>query len=242
MNQLKNLTKPPVKEAIIDLSFRTEGEINLPSLRVLAKKLEELSYRDPIKYYARYLNEDQNDEHIGYVVHHKDGAQTIKVSFQGITYDYLIEKGKKYPGGDKVFSYFEKIWLVCEDTFYKYPLDTLVLRNINQIVSETKKMAKHFKVLPAFPEIENRDILAGEAFQRLSIADRDLVNRANVSYLWRPKDSSFMRTILDTEIYQHVNEPVDWPIIHKKLISMRDFKNDVFESSLTKNGIRELCS
>lgn len=252
---IKDITKPPAIEAIIELKFSPPEEA--VSVDIFADLIKEFENEFPVvkKFYMHMAKLDLGQQsasnaqghtrQLGYNLQTAESGnyQTIWFHLDKL----LVSNVGPYCGGDSLIELFEKAWKAyVKCTNYK-KADRLAMRYINRLEMQPDDLHKRLTVLPALPDVEN-PIFINEMMCSSAVADEKLENKANLNYFFKTKSQAedgteTIEVFIDIDAYyQGEIDNQKWDIIRSKLESIRNFKNVFFLGSFTQEGLKEFTN
>ncbi len=240
---MKALTNPPIREAIISVSF--SEPIGADVMKSFCEN-DYITQNYPtqnslvnLTITTKGLGDDEGVKtkhaHEGYTLGNLNNSQkTIQLRLGSLSFHNTMP----YLGWEELYDEFKKIWAVLEEMLGSNVLIKANLRYLNEIILDLplkNGFADYIKLLPAIPH----EIGLGLSGFFLQVQIPDISNSmlAVITENLEQPNEKEVKVILDIQVHKMI-EFERAGIVFESLSQMREFKNRIFESCLTKEVIK----
>jgi uncharacterized protein (TIGR04255 family) len=236
MTSTRQLRNPPIREAIILVSYRDRIEIE--KLDVFCGH-SFISQKYPRKDAINILNFEAgpvpsaSHKVDGFVLNCLDGCNTsIQIKLGQLSF----HNTNQYVGWDNFYQEFRNIWGIFCETIGKMDLINISVRYINQLVFDLplqNGFEEYLKLLPNIPDGVSR--LINNFFIQLNVPNQDntltgiITETYNIAIL--PKNK--LQVVLDISVIKAQTLVCNSDEMWSSFNSIREFKNSLFFSCLT---------
>lgn len=244
MNQSDlKLPNPPIVEAVLDIECdlppgQQLAALEEPARNVLCDRypkvrpqviLEQLIEAKPevppkvtVRHGVQALQFVQDDE-----------RQLVQVRIQGYSFNRLAP----YTSLDDYLPEIERTWRLYVELAKPVQIRVIRLRYINRILLPTAagrvQLDDYFNIAPRLPE-EEKLTLVGFLNQHTA-EEVETGNQVNIVLTAQPLEGDRLPVIFDNAVTSpKPGEPEDWSWISSRIQVLRDLKNRIFRSALTK--------
>lgn len=244
--KVPSYSRPPVREAIIDIQIDALSEELLPKLKECGTEFESLypktktQYRGTIsmKVSDADVTSEQNKQLRGYIFQSSDENRCVQLRLDGFTFNLLKpDPMAAWPGWHVLRDEAQRVWdkyIVATSTV---EIRRLAVRYINQIVipEDEIELLDYFTEPPRIPdELPQR---LNSYFSRVEIINPDpaatiIITQAPTSQLYSQLYRSQQTLTLDIDVIREERLPLDGFDLWSTLDRFRELKNTVFEASL----------
>lgn len=232
---------PPIVEAILDIKTTLPPDIFLSHLQEFQEfvktdypvKKERRSFEGGVQFKSGSAPEFKaSPEKVdGFLFHADDGKGIVQVRLDGFTFNKL----RPYSNWEKFNGEAKRLWAQYVKIAKPSSVSRIALRYINRI--ELPLPFSDFKeyILTA-PEVA-KGIPQGLAgfFVRLAIPNEEIGATAIVIETMEPikPDTNKLPLIFDLDVFKNISMPPDTEKIWVILNQLREYKNQVFDKSIT---------
>lgn len=238
MPKPRQLSNPPITEAVIDLRVKPTPGFQLEQLDPVLRAIEkEYSRRDEILM-REFLVAVQPDAEnmasrrrgpIGFRLRSADEKRVVQVRANGFTFSWL----KPYPGWQDVRAAALGIWTIYSEHVRPQAAVRTAVRYINHIplTLPIDDIREFFPATPDLPD-EWPQVMTG-FLSRVAVVDEGTGDQAIVTQtVERDAEVTAITFLLDIDCYNTTSFP-DSPAIWETLDRLRVLKNRIFFSSIT---------
>lgn len=244
MSDVPSYSKPPVREALIDIRIDPVTPENLRPLEDLHERLvKEYPHKKTQHKYSggfkfqegKVVSTPTEGGPIGYRFQSEDGRKLIQVRLDGFTFNRLKpDPNERWPGWPIMREEAKSAWELYAQTLSLREITRLAIRYINQIVipQPTVELNDYLTTPPQIPPgLPFQDI--GHFFTRTEIPIPDLKVKAIVIQApAREKSPDSVALTLDIDVFKNERFPANTSILWENLDRLRDLKNMIFEACL----------
>ncbi|KJJ83529.1 hypothetical protein OMAG_002616 [Candidatus Omnitrophus magneticus] len=239
---MKPYNNPPITEAILDIKTTLPPDIFLSHLQEFQEfvksdypvKKERRSFEGGVQFKSGSAPEFKaSPEKVdGFLFHADDGKSIVQVRLDGFTFNKL----RPYSNWEKFNTEAKRLWTQYVKIAKPISVSRIALRYINRI--ELPMPFSDFKeyILTA-PEVAT-GIPQGLAgfFVRLAIPNEDIGATAIVIETIEAikPDTNKLPLIFDLDVFKSASMPPDTDKIWAILNQLREYKNQIFDKSLTE--------
>jgi|ERR1035437_1485448 uncharacterized protein (TIGR04255 family) len=240
----KQLSKPPIKEAIISVSFKNVASVELlNSFRDSTFIKKNYPIRNnlmtlEVKSDANVKNPiSTSHKHEGFLLSCGVGCNK---SIQSKIGQLSFHNTDSYMGWESFYDEFKKIWQNYCETVGKMDVTQLGVRYINQLYFDLplqNGFEEFLKFLPIIPEGINRSV--NNFFIQLNVPNENntLTGIITETLGILPKDK--LQVILDLNVIKAKNFVCNSDEMWASFNDIRNFKNHLFFKSLTDKAIKQ---
>ena len=241
MSNIRDLKTPPIKEAILSVSFK-----NLVEIEQLQKFLKSdfiiTNYPDSKNLMEMQLElqgnlKPQIHKQAGYIL--KCGPECnrqIKIKVGQLSF----HNTKAYIGWTALYKEFQEIWKTYCSTVGAMDLTQISARYINEIdidLSEGKTLKDYSNFMPAMPTELTASV--NNFFLQANIASEDKTLKAIITETTTKTKEGKVKLILDTNVIKVENLKCNSEEMWSSFTNIRSFKNQIFFSCLTEKSIQK---
>ena len=245
MASIRDLDKPPIKEAIIDIRLNLPNSIPLEALLSLQSKLpEQYSEMQPtvrqdlgLHFQQGSVQARQQESLIGY--RSVNQSSNFVVQFQST--GFSISKLAPYDSWDDFRKESIKLWDIYSASLPTYEISRLAVRFINQLdlpVEQGLNLDSYLTSCPKIPENMGQQ-LAGFFTRLLVPVPEQHATAIVIQNLEKPINGK-LPVILDFDIFREERLNLSNKEIWEYFDTLRTVKNNAFFGSLTDKAL-ELC-
>lgn len=236
----RRLQNPPIREAIISVSFKGDLTIN---------QLEPLCNDDTIK--RNYPKQNKlfsakveigkgtarsSQKHEGFTLSCGENCnKSIKVGLGQLSFHNTIQ----YLGWDDFYGEFRSIWKIFCEKVGKRDLTTLSVRYINQLKFELPLkfgFEEHINLLPNIPDGISNNL--NGFFIQLNVPNETNTMTGIVTETFTNSPPGFITITLDLNVIKQQTFVCNSDEMWKSFDEIRTFKNQLFFSCLTEKTIK----
>lgn len=244
MSAVHSYSRPPVREALIDIRV---NQLDADALLVLEKLHERLRTRYPNKKSQQswegmwefredaLMSAQKAHGTTGFWLEAEDKKRIIQYRLDGFTYNYLIPDPKEsWPGWPALRDEAKSAWELYAQAVAVTEINRLALRYINQILipAPIVELSDYLTAAPSAPKgcrhQDFRDFLSRVTLDIPELNAIAIVTQAPAQE--RQPDS--VNLLLDIDIVRAGVLTADVEAMWRILDQFRDIKNDIFEKSL----------
>jgi uncharacterized protein (TIGR04255 family) len=239
--------RAPIREAILDVSFRSEGGTlqaleqllqerreDFPIVEMYSRRIAEISF-DPTE--APHMQASSSP--VGWRAESEDKRQIVQLRLDGFTYSIL----RPYDSWDEFRSVSQQLWTSFRACFNSLDIVRTALRYINEVefphqeASGLGMAVEHLRVFPNIPR-EFGSAPIDQYFMQVVVPQDDIgavliLNHA----VGRNATSRALSLILDIDLYSgrelHIDSSASDDALWDLLEALHERKNRVFESCIT---------
>ncbi len=236
---IRVLKKPPIREAIISVSFK--NSVNADDL---AKFCDNPSIKEkfPIKkslfsteFAINNEGATSSQRHDGFILSCEDGCNRVIQSKIG---QLSFHNTNSYIGWDLFYKEFRSIWQTYCQEVGKMDLTQLSVRYINQLTFALPLLngfEEYLKFLPTVPEGINRNV--NGFFLQLNVPSDSNDLTGIITETFALKDQKSMIVTLDLNVIKSQDFICNSDEMWSSFKDIREFKNTLFFSCLTEKTI-----
>lgn len=239
-NKLKN---PPIKEAIIRVSFK--DNVDVESLNKFCKSSfikENYPIRQnlmalEIKSTMGVKSTTTAHKHEGFLLNCGEGCNK---SIQSKVGQLSFHNTDKYLGWELFYEEFKKIWKNYYNTIGRIDIIQLGVRYINQLHFDLPLkdgIEEFLKILPTIPNGINKDL--NNFFMQLNIPNDNQTLNGIITQTLRDVSKNKLQVLLDLNVVKTKNINGSSEEIWQSFDDIRNFKNQLFFNSLTNKTIQQ---
>ena len=238
MTKYPHLTNAPITEALIDFRVKLSTEFEVKNIDLLYESISELY---PEKQEQRLseiqFKPDQEElvktsaaKIIGYRYISPDKRQIVQARIDGFTFSRL----KPYVKWEQLRDEAYRLWQYYKKITAPESITRVALRYINNlnIPMPIKDFSDYLKAPPIVPEELPQEVPS--FLTRIVIKEPDLGVHAIITQALERIVNDVAPIILDIDVFKYQPEGIEekeaWDLIER----LRDFKNDIFFSSITE--------
>lgn len=233
------LRNPPVVEAILDVHVVPGKDATLEGLKSLGETVDrEFPTRTTRKSFSGRFQvtesgvEAASDSHVeGYLFRSLDGRRVVQAKMTGFVFNQL----QPYPGWDSFIGTAWPLWETYAARFKPAMVERVGIRFLNRIpVRPDEPLEAHLETRPNLPGALGLQL--GGFFMALDLADTKRGLQATVTQTLEPpgKLGDAPSLIVDLEVFKQLRTDAGDSEVRRTVDALRDFKNHVFETSLTQ--------
>jgi uncharacterized protein (TIGR04255 family) len=237
----KVLQQPPIFEALLDIRVKLPSGTTIEMIESLYEKVKstfpvkqkKYSFSGMIKFQpleSKVKSENEEPKLMGYVFQSEDKKKIFQATFDGFTFNLL----KPYKNWEEFKNESQRLWKMYEEVLKPVIRERVALRFINKLKFPSSfDPSKYFTTIPtlggnlkSYP-IEN-------LFCQTTFRNDKIGSDANVIEGIEPSEDGKEKTfIFDIDVFCRSDFSVEdmW----KKLDDLREFKNEIFFESITKD-------
>jgi uncharacterized protein (TIGR04255 family) len=242
------LNRPPVREAIIDISIIPQ----LPSDRSLFEPLiemlkEEFSVAEQRRSFSGgfeiapetgFVQKPTMDEFYGYVFKTEDNLKVAQFRIDGFT----LNKLAPYKDWEEVFPKALELWRIYVNQLKPQKISRLGVRYVNEVrlPLAVKNIGDFLTRPPLIPNELAKNPLVNYFLDRLGFFDSDLRVNVNLTQAYEGVfNEEGVSIILDIDSYTDENvSPSDFERLREIFGRLRELKNQVFFGSITEEAVK----
>ncbi len=241
-------TKPPVKEALVQILITPQSKDLLPALNGLHLQLKDKYPKSSILHrwtgFWKMQDESIETSHkslgpIGYRFESDDKKQVLQLQLDGFTMNRLkADPQESWPGWDNVKDEARRAWNLYVEVVSPLEITRLGVRYINQIVipAASVKLEDYLTAAPSLPkDLPFQDF--DQYLSRMVVNIPDSAAKAIITQL--PAEAQipgFTTLILDIDVFSEERVALDSAKIWGTLDQLRELKNTIFEASLQQRA------
>lgn len=240
----KQLSRPPIKEAIISVSFK-----DVVSLELLNSFCDSTFIKKnyPVRNNLMYLEVkgDANTKNPISTSHNHEGfllscGVGCNKSIQSKIGQLSFHNTDSYIGWENFYSEFKIIWQNYCESVGKMDITQLGVRYINQLYFDVpleNGFEEFLKILPMIPEGISKSV--NNFFIQLNVPNEHKTLTGIITETFRFASKEKLQVILDLNVIKAKNVICDSDEMWSSFKDIRNFKNHLFFSSLTDKTIKQ---
>ncbi len=240
--KVPSYSRPPVREAIIDIQIDALPEELLPKLKECGTEFESLYPKTKTQYRGTIsmkvsdgdVTSEQNRQLFGYSFHSSDENKCVQLRRDGFTFNLLKpDPMAEWPGWNVLRNEAQKVWDKYVMATSTVEIKRFAVRYINQIVIPEGEieLPDYFTEPPRIPDGLPQHL--NHYFSRIEVNNPDPNALVIITQAPAPNRYQSQPTFtLDIDVIRERRMPLDSFDLWRTLDSFRDLKNTVFEASL----------
>jgi uncharacterized protein (TIGR04255 family) len=240
MVAIRPISRPPIKEALVDLRLKYKEPLSAEQLdaihSALSEELPKKTLRAALVFTFSSGQPSQENGVDGYVLKDKLGKKVLQVNKEGITFS-LIDC---YSGWDSFIADFWHFLEVIVGIAPVLAIERVGVRFIDKILLPVpvNSLTEYFTVVPDFSAVNEG--APSEWFMRTTLPRDNL--KCILTQAINPAESSKDKIafILDIDVFELKNFEFNETALESTLSTMREVKNDVFFASITDHTVEML--
>jgi uncharacterized protein (TIGR04255 family) len=247
-------TKPPVREALIDIHTEPLSPALLPSLDSIFESLKDTYPLKRTRHNiqagwqitgSQFSSTIKAPDLIGYVFQSTDGKQMVQMRLDGFTFNRLKpDPNEQWVGWRYVRDEARRTWKKYVEAVGSRPVTRFSVRYLNQIVIPMKGAENEIELDEYLHGIPKSPATLGyknynDFFSRLQFVVPDLDASAIITLV--PLETGAKESvtiILDIDVFRDNRAPIELEQIWETLDNFRELKNRIFQASLTRKAQR----
>lgn len=235
-------SRPPVREAIIDIQIDALPEEVLPKLKECGTEFESSYPKTKTQYLGKIsmkfsdadMTSEQNKQLLGYIFQSSDENRCVQLRLDGFTFNLLKpDPMAAWPGWNVLRDEARRAWDKYVTATRTTEIRRFAVRYINQIVIPEGKIkhSDYFTEAPRIPEGLPQDLK--HFFSRIEVHNPDPEAFIIITQAPAPNPYHSQPTFtLDIDVIRERRMPLDSFDLWRALDHFRELKNTVFEASL----------
>ena len=240
--KVPSYSRPPVREALIDIQINALPEDWLPKLKDCGAELNSLYPKTKTQYLGKIsmkfsdadVTSEQNKQLFGYTFQSSDENRCVQLRLDGFTFNLLKpDPMAAWPGWHVLRTEAQKVWDKYVMATGTEEIRRLAVRYINQIVIPEGEieLLDYFTEPPRIPGGLPQRL--NHFFSRIEINNPDPEAFIIITQAPAPQPYQSQQTFtLDIDVMRQRRMPLDSFDLWSTLDRFRDLKNTVFEASL----------
>jgi uncharacterized protein (TIGR04255 family) len=231
MYSIKKLVNPPIKEALISISFTGVETTRLSEFCEIVKQSYP-KHKGMYELKATFKNDEfssNGSELVGHQILSADEKQIITLKVDTISF-HIIEP---YSSWDRLKEESEKYFSIFKALFPHLEVKEIGTRYINSLklpINEDGGFNKYLRLLPSLPDGLPKAVESYFLQVRIPKPEHNIFS-VITQYFKQTETPNIVEIILDIHTFKHIeNTNVD---IWESLELLRAFKNDIFFNSIT---------
>jgi uncharacterized protein (TIGR04255 family) len=240
------LSKPPIQEAVLSFSFTPSGASKEDTIEnfcaSVSKKFPIRKNRLKVQLHGNLdtLESDKSEAIInktkdGVMLNSTDGKTVIQASLSSFSY-HIIEPYRNWPA---LVDETKEAWSEYVKFFPSFSISKISLRFINKITipakeAETNGFKEYIALLPSIPD--GMPSTLNSFFLQLNIPNEKNEMSAIVNETFEYIGEESVKFLLDIDAFKPVQYHDNFDRIWKDVEQIRDFKNQIFFSSITERA------
>lgn len=236
-------SRPPVREAIIDIQIDTLAKEYLPKVENCGSQLQS-RYPKKSPFYLEEISMEASDtgmtskrnrQLFGYCFQSSDARKSVRYSLAGFTFNLLKPNPREaWLGWSVLRGEAQTAWKHYAEATGTREIKRFAVRYINPIViPEGKQVSDYFTSLPVIPEGLPHDLKT--FFSRVAVHNKNpeatiVITQAPIDF---DRHTTGTQVVLDIDIQREQRMAVDSFDLWGELDRFREVKNTVFEASLS---------
>lgn len=240
MADVTSLKNAPIKEAQINIKFDQKIDLKLVesyivNLSLFKKKDPFYSITQTITFGPQAQSKNQqgvHQEHIGYRLFSEDNKKGMVFTVDSIAFSYV----ESYTGWDNFKAEFDDLMLSLKKAGFPALVKQVGLRFINRLSFDVgEDIGKYLKILPGMPETQFSST-ADNLLLRYNVTEK-AGGRASVNFIYEGLDQKKQKLLFNFDIFTYYvkSSSVSTDKIDDDLTYLREYKNDIFFSSITND-------
>jgi uncharacterized protein (TIGR04255 family) len=239
MASTKQLRTPPIKEAIINVSFK--DVIDLDRIKVFCNdtfikgNYPRRNDLNNVEFNVSLQEQTSKTRIEGFILNCENACnKSIQIKIGQLSFHNTNE----YVGWDNFYEEFKIIWGIFCETIGKMDLINISVRYINQLHFDLplqNGFEEYLKFLPIIPEGISRSV--NSFFIQLNVPNHDNTMTGIITETFGILPTNKLQVILDLIVLKAQNVVCNSEDMWSSFASIRDFKNQLFFSSLTDKTI-----
>jgi uncharacterized protein (TIGR04255 family) len=238
----KTLAKPPIKEAVLEILFNYPHTVNPNFLKEYGKLIaRDYPSRENLITITGDISKNNakiSRNNIGYAYFSDNKKTSIQTRMNGFSFSQTNES---YTSWENFKPIAFKELKAFVDFLKPESIYRLSLRFINEIKVPPQEDLKNY--INILPNIDNFDLPIRGFVTRVEVEKPDISAIAIVSQLLSPPFDPTVNIYFDIDVIVKRDPPaeIDFEDLSVRFEKLRDFKNDIFFSSLTEKTINSYC-
>lgn len=236
-------SRPPVREAIIDIQIDTLAKEYLPKVESCGSQLQSrypkksAFYREEISMEASDtgMTSKRNRQLFGYRFQSSDERKSVRCSLAGFTFKLLKpDPQETWPGWSVLRGEAQTAWEHYAEATVTREIKRFAVRYINPIVIPAgEQLSDYFTSIPVIPKGLPRDLRT--FFSRVAVHSKNpeatiVITQVPITF---DRHTTGTQVVLDIDIQREQRVAVDSFDLWGELDRFREVKNTVFEASLS---------
>jgi uncharacterized protein (TIGR04255 family) len=247
MTEYPVLTNAPIIEALLDIQTETFPDSALPLIDSMGQKLLD---RFPVRQIRQNVNmEMTGTEHgvqsfkqhatpVGLICANLADGKIVQLRLDGFAFSKL----KPYSQWSEFYPEALELFGLYTQSLSPTSIIKLALRYVN-VLELPRPLSNFSEYIPKFPQLPDglpRGMTQFEMAYTLAPTDAQ-PNFARIQLRLEPSadlDQPTVPVFFDIEVFRFITSAFNSPEISPIITSLRDYKNQIFYSHLTKKGLR----